>query len=104
MAQFDESKVINTLHTDRVKFVSYDGEYPCLCMGKLVLNIDGSDVQFPSYCLSSGGSCGFDDDWNDWISKGDWSVNVPEEYKDLKDEITKVVNDNIPNGCCGGCL
>ena len=28
---------------NHVKFVSYDGEYPCLCSGTLILNIDGED-------------------------------------------------------------
>lgn len=41
----------------RVKFVSYDGEYPNLCSGTLVLNVDGKDVTFPKYCLSSCGGC-----------------------------------------------
>ena len=31
---------------EHVKFVSYDGEYPNLCTGTLVLNIDGTDYSF----------------------------------------------------------
>jgi len=31
---------------DRVKFVSYNGHYPNLCSGNLVLEIDGENVRF----------------------------------------------------------
>jgi hypothetical protein len=88
---------------NRVEFVSYGGDYPCLCVGTLVLAIDGELVSLEN-CLSSGGSVTFDDDWNEEITEGEWSVDVPEEYEHLKDEITSLVNSNVPFGCCGGCI
>ena len=60
---------------EHVKFVSYDGKYPNLCTGTLVLNIDGTDYSFGfttvpgmSKCdfpmfWHSGGSVSFDNDW-----------------------------------------
>ena len=84
---------------NRVEFVSYSGEYPCLCVGDLVLRIDGREVIFTN-ALCSGG--GLDEDYNAY--EGEWSVCVPEEYKHLRDEIEGVVNANIEYGCCGGCI
>lgn len=87
-----------------VKFVSYDGKYPNLCSGTLILNIDGEDIIFPNYCLRSGGSAGFTSDWKEVVTQGEWSVDVPEQYKHLSQEIENVVNLNVPYGCCGGCI
>lgn len=91
---------------NRLKFVSYDGEYPNLCAGELVLELDGKKVLFPAFCLSSGGSVSFDDDWNVSITQGEWSIvkwpeNFPEE---LKRDAEKMVNEKIRHGCCGGCV
>lgn len=87
-----------------VKFVSYDGAYPCLCMGKLVLSIDGEVVEFPEYCMHCLGSVWFDEDWSEHVEEGDWSVEVPKQYAHLTAEINACVNANVPHGCCGGCV
>lgn len=86
-----------------VEFVSYDGDYPNLCSGELVLRINGKEVSL-GRCLCSGGSVWFDDDWCEHVGCGPWSVNVPEEFKQYEEEITNVVNENVPWGCCGGCV
>ena len=87
-----------------VEFVSYDGEYPYLCMGTLVLNIDEKDVTFPDYCMRSGGSVWFDEDWSDHVEEGPWNVDCPKEYEHLCEEIETCVNKHVPCGCCGGCV
>lgn len=90
-----------------IKFVSYDGHYPNLCSGTLVLNIDGMNITFPKDCLHSGGYIIFDDDWNADVSEGDWDIydeDIPTAYRHLKNEIIEVVNENVPHGCCGGCI
>lgn len=87
-----------------VEFVSYDGKYPNLCSGTLVLKINGETVKFPPYCLCSGGS--IYDAGNDYIAtEGDWVVTCfPRGYQKYADEINKCVNENVEHGCCGGCI
>lgn len=87
--------------------IEYDGEYPCLCMGKLKVTINGAIYNFPDHCLTSGGCAYFTDDYsNECIEEGPWEVNewpddFPEEYKKT---ILSKINNTIPYGCCGGCL
>ena len=104
---------------EHVKFVSYDGEYPNLCTGTLVLNIDGTDYSFGfttvpgmSKCdfpmfWHSGGSASFDNDGNANVTSGRWqidSLDLPKQFRKYADEIDEVFNDNVPYGCCGGCI
>ena len=47
----------------------------------------------------------FDDDWEENVEEGRWSiVDIPEEFAQYIGEITEVVNHNVPWGCCGGCI
>lgn len=85
-----------------VKFISYDGAFPNLCSGELVLEIDG--VRRNDFELCSGGCVWFDDNWEDHVESGPWTVCVPKDLEGLKEEITRLVNENIPWGCCGGCV
>lgn len=85
-----------------VKFISYDGSYPCLCFGTLTLEIDG--VTRTDFNLHSGGSVWFDGEYNEHVESGSWYVDVPEDLQHLKREIEEVVNNNVPLGCCGGCV
>lgn len=56
-----------------------------------------------------GGGCGFKDqvNWESYVNHGEWVINVeelPEELKKYALEIDKVFNENVEQGCCGGCL
>lgn len=107
-----------TYKSDRhVQFASYDGKWPNLCFGKLTLNIDGEVVDFHydhtkadyTSFWSSGGSCGFaSSDFSDeYVISGAWIIHedeLPDKYKKYVDEIREVFNENVPYGCCGGCL
>ena len=86
--------------------IEYDGGYPNLCSGGLVVTIDGKRWVFPSHCLSSGGSVWFDAGWSEHIESGPWSISEwPEDFpEDLKEETEREVNYQIPWGCCGGCV
>lgn len=86
-----------------VKFISYSGEWPNLCRGELILCIEGKEVNL-GCCLCSGGNVWFDDQLQGCVDTGAWSVDVPEEFARYEDEIIAVVNENVPYGCCGGCL
>lgn len=105
------------LYTEKVKFVSYTGKFPNLCRGVLTLNIDGKEVKFghviEEYCWQTGKYK--DDNYNlFWRSggsigshKGEWIIDIseiPEQYRKYASKIDEVFNDNVPYGCCGGCV
>lgn len=84
-----------------VKFVSYDGKYPNLCNGTLVLEVCGKIYTWDKYSsfLGSGGNAfeGF---------RGEWEVDypqIPDEIKKFATEIDVCINKHIEFGCCGGC-
>ena len=112
---------------NKIEFVSYDGGYPNLCSGKLVVKIDDKEVSFgrttklrwedgegladyPRFWCS-GGSVSFDENWMEHVdSYCDWEMSSPSE-KDyppeiwkLLPDILKVMNENVDGGCCGGCV
>lgn len=59
---------------EKLTFVFYDGAYPNLCSGTLVLAINGDKIVFPNYCLSSGGRVSFGPDLQENVSKGRWTI------------------------------
>lgn len=81
-----------------IEFVSYNGRFPNLCSGELILKIDNKVVNL-GHCLVSGG-CVWFEDWNEHVESGAWLVDVPEEYAQYTEKIIK----NVPWGCCGGCV
>ena len=91
---------------ERLKFVSYDGTYPNLCRGKLIMELDGETISFPSNCLVSGGSVWFDDEWNEHVEECKWNINKfpPSFPKGLKSVAVDIFNTNVELGCCGGCI
>jgi len=90
----------------RVQFKSYDGDYPNLCIGSLVLLVDNIEIIFPNHCLSSGGFVSFDEHWNESVGSGEWSISeFPKGFpEELEQDAEDCVNENIPFGCCGGCV
>ena len=88
-----------------VEFVSYNGKWPCLCHGTLIIKVDGKSYSFENAMISGGRIC-CGQDWDMWVEQDDWKIDL-EEYPELepyKEEITRVVNENVPQGCCGGCI
>lgn len=102
---------------DEIEFVSYDGSYPCLCYGTLTLKINGKEVRFNgcgnekySSFWSSGGGVSFNDEWEEDVTQGEWYWCCFDEKKmhpailRNKDYVMELFNENVPWGCCGGCV
>lgn len=109
----------NSLRNLNVEFVSYTGKWPCLCNGVLTMKIFGRTYIFGNSFLDeksdilpkfwySGGGCGFTNNYSEsYVNKDQWIIdtdNLPEELKPYATEIDVVFNENVPHGCCGGCL
>ena len=94
-------------YSDEVKFISYTGKYPNLCVGVLTLEIEQNTVTF-GYEMEGWKTinAGMYDKFWDSSNKGYWITyyeELPEEYKKYAYEIDKVMNDHIEKPCCGGC-
>lgn len=98
-----------------VKFVSYTGKYPSLCMGTLTLLIyeNGIAVKYifddkQNECFwESGGSINRDSEGMMYANNKEWIIDakkLPKELQKYADEIDKVFNENVEYGCCGGCI
>lgn len=118
----------------KIEFISYDGKYPCLCDGILTVKINGNICRFSNCIYSdydeksqkliynkndyprfwkSGGCIQQDDEWNMWSEKGPWEIDLStycqkeyftKEILDLMDDLIKMFNEHVPQGCCGGCI
>lgn len=103
----------------KVKFISYDGAYPNLCSGTLVMAINNKKYRFglkenllPSFWTSTGGIAHSDDYSDMWAIGGDWALYIdeddlkdyPEEIRDIEifKKMVELMNDNIlEKPCCG---
>ena len=84
-----------------IEFVSYDGRWPSLCLGTLELKIDGEKLLLFNSLISGGGIN------DEYIENGLWLIDpdaVSPQYHHLLAEIADIVNENVPQGCCGGCI
>lgn len=101
-----------------ITFVSYNGTYPNLCSGTLALSVSGELFTF-DHALISGGAAGVDSNYDDYCIKGEWRLyynDSPDGHRLGFDDngvrfsreelewITELVNENVPHGCCGGCI
>ena len=87
--------------------IKYDGRYPNLCSGQLIVYIGTKKYEFPDYCLSSSGSAGVDmSTMDDYCTTGDWTITEwPKKFpENLKGAVTDAVNEQVRQGCCGGCI
>ena len=92
-----------------VEFISYNGKYPNLSGGLIIIKVNGKKHEL-RFCLSSGGNCYIDNNNKEIVTQGDWRINKRmlefyyPELMPFKKEIEDVINKNIEKGCCGGCL
>ena len=92
---------------EKIKFVSYDGKWPCLCFGVLTIKVDEKTYKLDNVMTSGGCICGGPHtDWDMWAETGPWSLDLKEypELQPYEKEITEIVNENVIWGCCGGCI
>lgn len=107
-----------------IEFVSYTGRFPNLCSGIFTVKINGKEVSFGhdnrnydrnTYTYNdsnydefwvSGGECGEDLEYD--CTEAPWRLSVsshyPEEIANLLPELLECFNENVPYGCCGGCI
>lgn len=85
--------------------VEYDGEYPTTCMGTLRIFVDGKEVYNKMYACSSTGSVWFDNEWNEYVVRGEL-VWIEEEASKFSKEIQEAVREKLSEYevCCGGCV
>ena len=81
----------------------YDGCYPTLCCGNLVIKVNGKIYGLYNVLLA--GCSPEADSWNPETDMIEWDIDLSEypELMPYKEEIVKIINENIPRGCCGGC-
>jgi hypothetical protein len=86
--------------------IDYDGSYPNLCSGLLVVTINETRWVFPSCCMQSGGRVSFSKEIDEEVSHGPWSIsNWPRDFpEEMKDEVLREINSVVRHGCCGGCV
>lgn len=112
--EFDKEVVEDTIKiTDKIikKFkkgnnmkieVFYDGKYPNVCLGCLIIKIDGKEIYNKEHrCYSTGSIVWLDDNWNIGSGKLVW-----DDAKYFSKEIQKAVSDELKKMkvCCGGCV
>lgn len=86
--------------------IKYNGKWPCLCSGHLEVWIGEDYYDFGEYSLISGGAIHRNINWEMWATEGPWEIsNFPPNFPiDRQEDLLKVINAEIPLGCCGGCI
>ena len=96
----------------------YTGKYPNLCSGDLTVEFDSGLTLSFGYAKNaydrfwgSGGQCYFTNGYRDeHVEEGPWQfrdfseTDLPWYYKTEYQEICDRFQEEVPNGCCGGCL
>lgn len=98
----------------KLEFISYDGAYPNLCMGTLVVKIGKRTVKFgqggyPPFWMS-GGKFRFTNEGAETV-KGGWELigsygldTYPKYIRNELQNLIRLFNDHVRKGCCGGCI
>ncbi len=116
-----------------IEFISYDGSFPNLCSGQLKLRINGRLCVFginldkfytgaagnweaidkinkfylPRF-WTSGGTAYIDHKGDEHVGSGPWELMdvefLPKSLQPHAQELIDVFNENVPWGCCGGCI
>lgn len=85
-----------------IKFHSYDGKYPHLCIGTLKLQIGDEIREYDDLIISRGYVTPEGE-----VVRMPWEIHEEVLEKDIRGwakYIRDLVNKNIDWGCCGGCI
>ena len=91
----------------KVYNLSYEGPTWCWCRGTLECDIDGKHYRFEPF-WESGGTITCDNEDNYYAIEGDWLLNknyIPKGITvEMAEAVIDAMNEQIPKGCCGGCI
>ena len=77
--------------------IEYDGKWPSLCMGQLIVILNGERLIFPGCCIRPDDDAPVGQRWE--ITK--WPTGFPPIYQLY---VTQALNEFLPPERCGGCL
>jgi hypothetical protein len=102
-------KEVNRMSQAPAINVTYDGEYPCSCMGLLTIAVDGVVLYSKEYMCYSTGRVWFDENWADHVETGQLLWESGEiEYFDpsIRTAVQLAVAEELAkvHVCCGGCV
>ena len=74
----------------------------------LIVSLIYKENCYPTF-WASGGRIVSDGNWGLSAEYGEWYTSIttekyPQEILDMMDDLIKIFNDNVPQGCCGGCI
>lgn len=85
--------------------IKYDGKFPNLCVGNLLVTVDDQQWDFGTFALYSGGNVLYTDKGKWEIKKDEWAIRWPTDFPNrFKKAVAQKINETIEHGCCGGCL
>ena len=83
--------------------VTYDGEYPNACSGRLKIWINGKSIYNKQFCCLSSGSVWFDEEGNEHVEEGFLTWNEAKKFdKVIQNKVDEVLSKI--HVCCGGCV
>jgi len=89
-----------------VRLLEYNLPSYASCSGTFTVEVDGEKWFFGGGALITGGNVSFDENWSEHVEEGPWRIGIwPEDFpEDKKWEVLEAINEEIPWGCCGGCV
>lgn len=89
------------LDETKFKHIDYDAPPYALCGSSWTIQYEDTIIVL-EHSLSSGGHVSWGE--QDIIETGEWGLMLPDFLEPYKEQLTKLANENIPQGCCGGCI
>lgn len=94
-------KIHQKLDGTKFEHVEYNAPAYALCGASWTIRYENTIIVL-DHALCSGGHVSWGE--QDIIESGPWSLRLPDFLEPYKEQLTKLANENIPQGCCGGCI